>query len=558
MEYAADTAYSLSHLTFKLNSIKQITMKRTKYCLLFALILLIIPAAANNLSITNVSYDNATQQISFDVSWDNSWRRDASIPFNYDGVWLFVKVRECSQKDLGNPSGYYHSWLSTTVTDHSATPSGADALTIEMGNTDIAATPRGMGVFIYRTADGGTSSISTSVTLQWDKAAQAGAMAEIDMADDYDVKVFGVEMVYVPQASYSLGDGSAYRSFFDFNLGAGNPYQVTSEASFNVSNAGNYYNEIGNAAGTAVNANFPKGYDGFWIMKYEITQAQYAEFLNTLTFQQVENRTQDEIFTLIGKRYVMSDNAGVVNRQAICFIPSGDRRVDKFGVDFNDNDIIDETSDGGGIACSYINLRDITAYLDWAALRPLTELEFEKACRGTVPPIADENAWGTGEETAVTAIINSGLATEMASNSGNGLCNYGNTVGSDPMRVGFAATNSTNRVRAGASYYGIMDLSGNMHEPYVSFYSDPAYADEFDGSTGDGELDADGYQDVTGWPSHAADGDVNRYLPKGGSCNRGQEYLRISYRRIVNNYYRYDSATEVNRRNAYGGGRGGR
>jgi formylglycine-generating enzyme required for sulfatase activity len=36
---------------------------------------------------------------------------------------------------------------------------------------------------------------------------------------------------------------------------------------------------------------------------------------------------------------------------------------------------------------------DVAAYLDWAALRPMTELEFEKVCRGPENRIAGEYAW---------------------------------------------------------------------------------------------------------------------------------------------------------------------
>lgn len=534
-------------------------MKKHVFFIMLALVISFPKAWSNNLSITNVSYDNATYQVTFDLSWENSWRRDATIPFNYDGIWIFVKVRECKQKLLGNPTGFNHAWLSNNAVDHVAAASapGGEALTIEVGTTDIAATPRGMGIFVYRSSDGGTGSISTSITLQWDKAAQAGAMSEIDLADEYDVKVFGVEMVYIPQASFYLGDGGSNNCFYNLGGGTSTPYQITSENSFYVSNT--YNRAIDAATGTAIDANFPKGFDAFWIMKYEISQAQYAEFLNTLTYTQTENRTQDEIFTINNKSYVMSNNNGVVNRQAICFNPSGDRRRDKFGVDFNENDIIDETDDGGGIACNYLNLRDVMAYLDWAALRPLTELEFEKTCRGTLTPVLNENAWGNGAELEVAAIINSGQPSEAASNSGVGLCNFNGAVGSDPMRCGYAATNSTNRTRAGAAYYGVLDLSGNVHEPYVSFFTDATYSSEFNGSTGDGELDTDGYHDVGGWPLHTADADVARFLAKGGNTNRGQVHLRVSDRRIDGgSNYRYDTQAYVISRNQYGGGRGGR
>ena len=516
--------------------------------------------SANNVQVTNVIYDNATARVTFDLSWENSWRRDGAIPDNYDGIWVFVKVRECTEKNLGNPAGFTHAWLSTAPADHAVSNSApnGEVLTVEPATTNIGGTDRGMGVFIYRAADGGTSNLSTTVTLQWEKAAQAAEMAAIDAADDYDVKVFGIEMVYIPQAAFYAGDGGSNNCFHDATGGTGVPYQVTSEAAFNVS--GTFNRALNDAGGTAINASFPKGYDSFWIMKYEISQGEYAAFLNTLTLNQAESRTEDELFSLPDKRYVMlADNADPPNRQAICFDPTGDPRTQKFGTDLNDNGILDEATDGQGIACNYLNLRDVMAYLDWAALRPLTELEYEKTCRGTLGAILEENAWGTAEELKVTAITNSGAATEVAANNGNGLCNYGGAVGSDPMRCGYAATASTNRPRAGAAYYGVMDMSGNVHEPYVSFFADPANSNNFDGSTGDGELDATGFQNVTGWPAHASDADINHFLAKGGNNNRGEVHLRISDRQNDNNSnYRYTSAAYMDSRNQYGGGRGGR
>ncbi len=513
---------------------------------------------ANNLSISNVSYDNSSYQITFDLSWDNSWRRDSDIPYNYDGVWIFLKVRECTQKELGNPGGFSHAWLSTTAGANLATNStDGEALTVEVGTTDVDAVARGMGVFVYRTDDGGTGTISTSVTLQWDKSTQAGEMTEIELADDYDVKVFGVEMVNIPEASYALGDGGSSNCFYDYSVGTSEPYEVTSEDPFYVSDT--YNRAIGNAGGTAIDADFPKGYKSFWIMKYEISQLQYAEFLNTLTRDQVVNRVARDLYTISSKYYVMfSNRTDIYYRQSICLNPSGDIREDAFGVDFNENDIINEADDGIGIACNYISLRDVLAYLDWAALRPLTELEYEKTCRGTVTPVMYENPWGNGTETQVEAITNSGKATEVASNYGTGLCNYGNNI-AGPLRCGFAATNSTNRKRAGAAYYGVLDLAGNVQEPYVSFYADPAYSADFDGTSGDGELDEEGFQNVSGWPSQTDDEDVSHFVPKGGNSYTGEAYLRISNRTLWSaSNYRYDSETYVTSRNAYGGGRGGR
>ena len=526
--------------------------------LVIIIVLILFPMKrtyANNVSINNLSYNNTTYELTFELSWDNSWRRDAAIPYNYDGIWVFVKVRKCIEKELGSPSGYTHAWLSTAPGDHSvsnSSPNG-EVMVVEVDTTEINGTGRGMGAFIYRSATGGTGSITTSVTLTWDKAAQAAEMSEIEVLEEYDVNVYAIEMVYIPQASFYTGDGSNYGNcFYDYNAGTAAAYEITSENAIPVS--GTYFRALNDGSSSDfINADFPKGYDDFWIMKYEISQSQYAEFLNTLTIDQAESRTEDELYTIVGKRYVMSNAANIAFRQSIAIIPSGDKVNDRFGVDYDNDGNVNETTDGGGIACNYLSLRDVLAYLDWAALRPLTEFEYEKACRGTIPPIAYENAWGTDEETAVAGIASAGRPNELALNTGNGLCNYGNINGG-PMRTGYAATASTTRITAGSGYYGVLDMSGNVLEPYVSFWNDISYSDEFSGQNGDGELDEDGYNDVGGWPSYVSDHDFNKMIPKGGAWVWDQTWLRISRRQNPNNYYTNNTDT----RNQYLGGRGGR
>ncbi len=509
---------------------------------------------ANDLTITNANYDDGIQTIYFDLSWKNSWRTSISQPHNYDGIWIFVKVRECTQKNLGSPSGFSHAWLSTNSGDHTVSNStpGGEALTIEVGTSLVGGTPRGMGIFIYQTNDvTEAANISTSVTLLWDKTSQAGEMSEIDMADNYDVQVFGIEMVNIPQGDFYLGDAASNNCFQN----SGNsPYLVTSEASFSVSGINN--RDIDPAAGN-VNVNFPKGWDTFWIMKYEITQQQYAEFLNTLTPSQAQERTTDDLFTMTARNYVMSNNGGIQYRQAILLDPQGDKRTDRFYVNLDNDNTYNESEDGLGIACNYLSLRDVFAYLDWAALRPLTEMEYEKACRGPIYPQLNEYAWGSVGITEIQGIVNSGMANERAIASGVGLCNHGGggAGASGPMRVGFAATSNTNRAEAGCSYYGVMDLTGNVVEPYISIYNDPAITDLFDGATGNGDLSADGYHNIPGWPPNTADADFAISLPKGGSWAHGSGYNHVS-RRDEEQYY--DNDTYVSDRQQYFGGRGGR
>ncbi len=51
----------------------------------------------------------------------------------------------------------------------------------------------------------------------------------------------------------------------------------------------------------------------------------------------------------------------------------------------------------------------------------MTELEFEKACRGTVTPVRNELAWGTaGTTTKTYTLADAGQADERIANPGRG------------------------------------------------------------------------------------------------------------------------------------------
>jgi formylglycine-generating enzyme required for sulfatase activity len=142
------------------------------------------------------------------------------------------------------------------------------------------------------------------------------------------------------------------------------------------------------------------------------------------------------------------------------------------------------------VACNYLSWMDGAAYSDWSGLRPMTELEFEKACRGTATPVANEYAWGNTTATAATGISNGGLANETPSNSGANAV-YGNSGTGGPLRVGTFANGSSTRAQSGASYYGIMELSGNLWERPVTVGNATGRA--FTGVHGDGALS-------TQWP----------------------------------------------------------
>src|SRR5213075_409087 len=122
---------------------------------------------------------------------------------------------------------------------------------------------------------------------------------------------------------------------------------------------------------------------------------------------------------------------------------------------------------GDCIPASWINWADAAAYLDWAGLRPITELEYEKACRGPLTAVEDEYAWGNADIfTLDYTFINAGLVNEAVSNPssfyGNSNTWYSNLGG--PFRGGGFATASSTRISSGAGYYGAMELTGNLRE----------------------------------------------------------------------------------------------
>jgi formylglycine-generating enzyme required for sulfatase activity len=169
-----------------------------------------------------------------------------------------------------------------------------------------------------------------------------------------------------------------------------------------------------------------------------------------------------------------------------------------------------EAVDGKDIACNWLSWGDLTAYLDWSGLRPMTELEFEKACRGTIAPVANEYPWGTtgiaanSYTLANAGATNEDIATNYSTTLGN--ASYFTTDGpiNGPLRVGIFAANGSNsgRATAGASYYGIMEVGGNVWERAVTIGNVEGRA--FTGLHGNGALATDGNPDGATWPAPAS------------------------------------------------------
>ncbi|MEI6065356.1 MAG: SUMF1/EgtB/PvdO family nonheme iron enzyme, partial [Pseudanabaena sp. ELA748] len=286
--------------------------------------------------------------------------------------------------------------------------------------------------------------------------------------------------------------------------GGSGPFHVASENIIEVGNTSGKLFYSGATNGNDLPLAFPKGYKAFYIMKYEISQIQYWEFLNTLTPNQFATRTAG------ASKYIMSNNASAVIRNGIT----------AQGCDFNSNGVYNEADDGQWIACNYLSWADLAAYTDWAALRPFTELEFEKACRGPVASFSNEYAWGSTAITQATSIFHSGRIDEAANNDGAN-CSYGNHGSvQGPLRCGFAVKTSTD---CGSSYYGVMDLSGNLDERPVNVVTGSG----FTGYNGNGALNAADDGDVANWPLISAAGVGFR---GGNWFSSAASYLRVSDR----------------------------
>lgn len=463
-----------------------------------------INASANNVQITGTSVSGSN--ITFNISWDNSWNANVA-PANWDAVWVFIKYQDC------NTRLWAHAGLSTLAGDHStASPLQVDPTT------------DGKGVFIRRSALGGGSVASTSVTLKM--TIPAGT---------YNYKVFGIEMVNVPQAAFDLGDGAAVSTF--------NSISVTA-----TSQSGGLTAAAIGGTSVAVPATFPMGYNAVYCMKYEISQEQYVEFLNSLTYDQQKARTVNDPIGAAGT-YAMF--AGYYYRNGIRISTSGNNNAIPaiYACDATSG-VENNINDGQNVAMNDLSWADLTAYLDWAALRPMTEMEYEKICRGTLPRAAGEYAWGT---TTINAVNSSVVTNALQPNESyasilNGLCNYGlnsSAVSFGPLRCGIFATGTSGRASSGAGYYGTMEMSGSVWERVVTLANTSGSG--FTGTLGDGTLTPLGDANQATWPSPATAVGTGY---KGGAWNT---YGPYNYEQLSNRSF---SATADATRSYNFGGRG--
>lgn len=451
---------------------------------------------------------DGTAYVCFDLMWEHSWRSD--LRANWDAAWVFVKYY---YGDLGE---WRHLYFDADTAAHTYASASAPML-MAFPHERILGRTCSPGFFIYRRDGGYGPNEIKGIKLKFNYT-DCGFLAE----DDIIVSVFAIEMVYIPYHSFVAGDGTSTNTLRkvdnDLSLGAGQRVR-----------------EMGIIEGEtdltfqkqAIPDVYPKGVNAFYIMKYEISQHAYVDFLNTLTQEQqaarvpVKPTAGDGSWAMACPGFTNPSayrNYIRVRTAAISTLPA------LYGHSISGSNW-ERENNGGNIACNFLSWDDGLAYLDWSALRPFTELEYEKAARGHKRVMHGEYAWGEQIGVALTALANPGLATEKAKNAG---ANY-LVTGQSPwvMRVGAFAGDSTTRYEAGASSYGVLNMSDNLWERCVNVSTSEGRA--FIPNHGDGTLSLTGAADVAGWPTAKGGGFRSHQVSDRQAADKNDESRHPAY-----------------------------
>jgi hypothetical protein len=441
----------------------------------------------SNTSLTGQNTINGTWQVRFNITWENSWRDN----INWDAAWVFCKFRV-------GAGAWQHATLSPTGFQ---TGSGTPI------NLQISCDQK--GAFISRRELGDGTLSATQVELRWHYTADG-----VGNSDVPDLNILGMEMVYIPTGPFTIGDGNGVNSSTGgsfFAVSQHLPYTIDHLLSPNLSALTNITNTASSPAnhiridgdggldinldGIIDSAFFPTGYNAFYIMKYEVTQGQYVDFLNLLTYTQQTNRVNNAT-NIVGQSIVDATVGVFPGRNTI--------QVQVAGTNSTVPRVYSTARPDR--ACGHLNGADILAYLDWAALRPMTELEFEKACRGPRAPVTGEFPWGnTSSNTSNITLSGTENGTEFVTTTGRQGYLPGTSsisqgdAGQGPLRSGiFATVNSGSQITSGGTYYGVMNMGDNMNEPVVTLAN--VAGRSYRGAHGDGILHTNGHANQGFWP----------------------------------------------------------
>ena len=461
-------------------------MKSFQIILLSFFLIVELKVYPNNVQISNIEVRN-DNELRFDFSWENAWNFSDSIPpFNHDALWIFIKAQH-------SDGGWEHLKINTRERAEISS------------EFNINYSTDGIGLFVSLAGIQSMERAAGQIQIE---------VTERDLIKYTEISVHTIEMVYVPESSFYVGDDTS-----NFTLGDGlnnEPFLIETSAEIAIGQQSDELWSRGEEHRLTKNIpkEYPNGFDAFYCMKYEISQEQYVDFLNTLPYAAQQNRKPN----LSSSSICTTNPPYVIERNGIVLIEERLTEYnDVYGNNYNLDENINAENDGQNIACNFLTWSDITAYLDWSGLRPMTELEYEKACRGPRSSVALEFAWGSSEVQNAVTIENRGLENERVEETvgaDQGLANHGYCAPSGPLRCGFGGSDTSTIYKSGSSYYGIMELSGNLWESVVSLSN---IGLQFQGEHGDGKLTMNGFSDLVNWRPE----DGKAAGVRGGAWNSG-------------------------------------
>jgi len=449
------------------------------------------PITASNIEISKgeIIVEGDQAFIEFKVAWDLSWHNE----INWDAAWVFAK-----DPANGHTHLKFREESGVLVENHLSGQPGP--------GFDVSSDQ--LGSFIFRneqTSERGNN--NWTVRLEWDYLASEYELQNLPES----VSLYAIEMVYVPEGPFEAGDplgkNGPDNAFFSLNDDSTGTYRVNSSEAISVCEGEGslcYQNQYGRGRGGdqmgPIPADYPNGYDAFYLMKYKMTQGQYAAMLNTLSDLQTANRA------IFGSSAY--EDRGTIHRVNGRYVAENPNR-----------------------ACNYLGWEDGALFADWAGLRPYTELEYEKAARGSAPAVANEFAWGTTYISHGDTLFNpNGIMADLEDGDEyiHGNANYrpqdrdfsvreenifiGGDGGIGPLRADIFETRAhmidadNIREASGAGFYGALGMTGGLFERLVTVGNERGRA--FTGSHGDGNINYSGYAGNTleDWPSRSGDG----------------------------------------------------
>ncbi len=375
----------------------------------------------NNIAV--MPRDEKTAAIQFDIGWTGSWRTDV----NHDAAWVFFKYRIEGEETktwrhvilkadkVLNPTGYGQGPAPTgnpLSFDWGTSPNGSRKFTADGDTQFDFLVPQGddpsaglvtggfAGAFVRRADHGMGTASGAKLTVLWDLATCPDVKKDTKVA----IKAYGLKMVYVAEGPYSLGSGgNETGAFYTFQaekkrgaekerITVGGATMAIHEAVVEADEFPAYSVTSSNAIPTGkvpgklwaraaeppdggeIPATFPNGYRAFYMMYCPMPQAVYAAFLSSLPPGLGEDHHEQ------GNHATDSGWAGAIVKSTDPENP----------YEFHHGRLKSH--------CTWwLKWDDCTTFAAWAGLRPMTELENEKALRGPRPSAPEEcgsSFWG--------------------------------------------------------------------------------------------------------------------------------------------------------------------